>query len=272
MKILDNVSVFERRFETMPEAWSTTMAPCQLSTSSRLTQLYRSDRPRFRRKSERNVMSESKQSNNPTKTMSTPLEAPQEMKTDTKTSNVEQPTTTRPKWIPVEELGDYYASHRPIGRRYPVQSQLEFDDLYVEDSRDGIQDGESKNSDNKQAANPSKSSLAKSVRFQTEAKADSVVQSTSSKSTKGKGKRKISQGGYGELDEDEGSQKDEKKKEDQTEDLNAERYKSCDHCTWAKVKCVMKEGDKNCFECQKHGRNCHFSIKGQRPAVQPLAS
>lgn len=218
------------------------------------------------------MASESKQSNNPTKTTSTPLEARQETKIDTKTSNVEQPTTTEPKWIPVEELGDYYANHKPIGRRYPVQSQLDFDNLYVDDSRDENQDTELETSDNKQAANPTKISSGKSVRFRIEAKADSVVQSTLSKSTRGKGKRKMSRGGYGEEDDNEGTEEDEKKKEGQTEDPNAERYKSCDHCNWARVKCVVKEGDKDCLECQKHGRNCHFSIKGRRPASRSSAS
>lgn len=204
--------------------------------------------------------------------MSSPVEAHQKTKPDTKALNVEQPTTAEPKWIPVEELGDYYANHKPIGRKYPVQSQLEFDDLYIDDSRDDLQNSESEISDNKQAANPAKSSSGKSIRSKIETKADSVVQSTLSKSIKGKGKSKMSKGGYSKEDEGENSEEDEKKEKGQTEDPNAERYKSCDTCTWARVKCVLKEGDKICLECQKHGRKCHFSIKGQRPAFQPSAS
>lgn len=237
-----------------------------------LTELYRSDRLRLRPRFERNMTSKSKQSTNAAKPMSTPHEARQEMKSDQKTSDGEQPTNTEPRWIPVEELSNYYANHKFIGRKYPVQSQLDFDNLYVDDSRDEIQDSESETSDDNQAANPTKNASGKSVRFKIDVKADSVVQSTPSKSTKSKGKRKTSQGGYGEEDEEGGSEEDEKKEEDRAEDTNAEKYKSCDTCHWAKVKCVLEEGDKKCLECQKHGRKCHFSIKGQRPAFQPPAS
>jgi len=206
-------------------------------------------------------------------TKSTSLEAAhQEMDSDHETPNIEQSTTTEPKWIPVEELGDYYAKHKPIGRRYPVQSQLDFDNLYIDESQDQIQDSESETSNNKQVAKPTRKPTGKSTAIFgpiTDAKSASVLQWLSSRSTKGKGKSKMSKGQNSDGDEEESSEEDEKKEEDQAEDLNAEKYKSCDTCFWARVKCVVKEGDKECQECEKRGRNCHFSIKGQRPSHQP---
>ncbi|KAH0290476.1 hypothetical protein M436DRAFT_62742 [Aureobasidium namibiae CBS 147.97] len=198
--------------------------------------------------------------------------AHQGMKSDHETSNIEQSNTTEPKWIPVGELGDYYAKHKPIGRRYPVQSQLDFDNLYIDESRDEIQDSESETSNNKQGAKPTRKPTGKSTATSgpiTDAKSASVLQWISSRSTKGKDKSKMSNGKYSEEDGEESSEEDEKQEEDQAEDPNTERYKSCDTCFWARVKCVVKEGDKRCQECEKRGRNCHFSIKGQRPLHQP---
>ena len=218
------------------------------------------------------MTSKSKKSKHAT-TESTSLEvAHQEMDSDHETSKIEQSTTTEPKWIPVEELGDYYAKHKPIGRRYPVQSQLDFDSLYIDESQDQIQDSEPETSNNKQATKPTRKSTGKSTATFgpiTIAKSASVLQSITSKSTKGKGKSKTSKGQNSDEDEEESSEEDEKKEEDQVEDPNAERYKSCDTCFWARVKCVFEEGDKECQECEKRGRNCHFSIKGQRPSHQP---
>lgn len=153
-------------------------------------------------------------------TKSTSLEAAhQEMDSDHETPNIEQSTTTEPKWIPVEELGDYYAKHKPIGRRYPVQSQLNFYNLYIDESRDEIQDSESETSNNKQVTKPKRKSTGKSTATNgpiTDAKSASVLQWISSRSTKGKGKSKsrMSEGQYSEGDEEESSEKDEKKEED----------------------------------------------------------
>lgn len=108
------------------------------------------------------------------------------------------------------------------------------------------------------------------IRAKVEAKADLISQAVTSKSTKKKSKMKKEESSE---DENERSEEDEKMGEPQVKDTIEERYKSCDTCTWARVKCVPgkksnKDGDKICLQCEKHGRQCHFSVKGQRP-VKP---
>jgi hypothetical protein len=208
--------------------------------------------------------------------MSSPPEAHQKMYPDQETSHVEQTTTSESKWIPVEELADYYAKHKPIGRKYPAPSQSDFDNLYVDDSLPEVQASELEASDKKKAAKLTKKPQGKSTatsRSMTDAKEDSVVQSTSSKPIKGDGKSKMSEGEYSEDDEEEGIEED-KSEDHRAKDSDRVKYKSCDNCTWARVKCVAgqntnTDGDKICLECEKRGHTCHFSIKGQRPATQP---
>ncbi|KAG9630603.1 hypothetical protein KCU95_g16250, partial [Aureobasidium melanogenum] len=179
--------------------------------------------------------------------------------------DVEQRPTTESKWIPVEDLPNYYANHKPIGRKYPAQSQLDFENLYIDDSRNEISDSESEADENKEAAklaiNPTVQSTRK-TKAKVEAKADLIFQVVTSKSTKGKCKNKMK--------EEESIEEDEKKKDTQGKNSDREKYKSCDTCTWARVRCVAgkksnKDGDKICLQCEKHDRQCHFSIKGQRP-------
>jgi hypothetical protein len=192
---------------------------------------------------------------------------------DQETSGAEYTSATEPRWIPVEERADYYANHKPIGRKYPVQSQLDFDDLYVDDSLDAFVDSDMKVGDNKKAAKLTRKSVGKSMaksRSKIDVKADSVVQSTATTPTKGNGKSKMSEEGNIE-DVEESSAEEESKEDRQAKDLNGEKYKSCDTCTWARVRCVPgkktnDDGDKICLKCEERGRDCHFSIKGQRPA------
>ena len=200
------------------------------------------------------------------------------MEPEQETSNIEQLTTTEPKWIPVEELADYYARTKPPGRKYPVQSQLDFEDLYIDESRGEVQNSGLEAVNRKQSTKSIKKISNKSSatsRSKVEAKEDSVVQSTS-KSIQGNGKGKMGEGENSEEDEEESDEDDEKREEHQAKDLNDKKYKSCDTCTWARVRCVAgkntnADGDKICLECEKRGRDCHFSIKGQRPAGQPRA-
>ncbi|KAG9565502.1 hypothetical protein KCU71_g5270, partial [Aureobasidium melanogenum] len=187
-----------------------------------------------------------------------------EMKITQEPPDVEQQPTTEPKWIPVEDLSSYYANHKPIGRKYPAQSQLDFENLYIEDSRDEIQDSESEVDENKEAAKLATNSTVQSTRktqAKVEAKADLISQVVTSKSTKEKCKNKM---------KEEESIEDDEKKDFQCKDPDGEKYKSCDTCTWAKVKCVPgkksnMDGDKICLQCEKRDRQCHFSTKGQRP-------
>jgi hypothetical protein len=204
---------------------------------------------------------------------------------DQETSDVEEPTTTEPKWIPVEELAHYYATHKPIGRKYPVQPQIDFDNLYIDDSRVEVQDSESEAVEIKQTTKRTKKRFGKSTaksRSKVQVKADSVVQSSTSKSTKTKGKSKIEEEQSSEESEEEISDEyeeessagDEMRLEQQAKGSDGEKYKSCDTCTWARVRCVPgkrtnDDGDKICVKCEQRGRDCHFSIKGQRPAKQP---
>ncbi|KAH0350559.1 hypothetical protein KCU83_g4803, partial [Aureobasidium melanogenum] len=185
------------------------------------------------------------------------------MKITQEPPDVEQQPTTESKWVPVEDLSNYYANHNPIGRKYPAQSQLDFENLYIDDSRDEIPDSESEAGENKEAAklamNPTVQSTRK-TQAKVEAKADLISQVVTSKSTKEKRKNKM---------KEEESIEDDEKKDIQRKDLDGEKYKSCDTCTWARVKCVPgkksnMDGDKICLQCQKRGRQCHFSIKGQR--------
>jgi hypothetical protein len=221
--------------------------------------------------------------------MSSPPEAHQEMEPDRETSNVEQTTNSKPRWIPVEELADYYAKHKPIGRKYPALSQSDFDNLYVDDTLPEVQASELEARDKKKAAKSTRRPLVKSTatsRSNDEAKEDSVVQSTTSKPIRESGKSNMSKEKYSEDEEEEeedeedeegeeeeGIEEDEKREEPQVNSTGV-KYKSCDNCTWARVKCVAgqntnTDGDKICLECEKRGRTCHFSIKGQRPATQP---
>ena len=185
------------------------------------------------------------------------------MEIDYDLSDFEQPSSTEPKWIPVEDLQDYYANSVPVGRKYPGQTQYDFDNLYIDGSFDEIQDNESEAGENKEAGdNKETAKLAtkrtiKSTRMisvEIETKADLIVQAAT-----------------GSEDEEESSEEGEKKNEPQTKDHDGAKYKSCDTCTWARVKCVPgknsnKDEDLICLQCEKHGRQCHFSMKGQRPA------
>jgi hypothetical protein len=194
---------------------------------------------------------------------------------DQETSGAEYTSATEPRWIPVEERADYYANHKPIGRKHPVQSQLDFDNLYVDDSLDAFVDGDMKvGDDKKKAAKLKRQSVGKSTaksESKVEVKADSAVQSTATTPTKGNGKSKMDKEEVGEGIEKESSAEDGMQDEHQAEDSNGEKYKSCDTCTWARVKCVPgkktnNDGDKICLKCEERGRDGHFSIKGQRPA------
>ncbi|KAG9588426.1 hypothetical protein KCU77_g2411, partial [Aureobasidium melanogenum] len=188
------------------------------------------------------------------------------MKITQEPPDVEQQPTTESKWIPVEDLSNYYANHKPIGRKYPARSQLQldFENLYIDDSRNEIPDSESEADENKEAAKLAMDPTVQSTRktqAKVEAKADLIFQVVTSKSTKEKHKNKM---------KEEESIEDDEKKDIQCKDADGEKYKSCDTCTWARVKCVAgkksnKDGDKICLQCEKHGRQCHFSIKGQRP-------
>jgi hypothetical protein len=221
--------------------------------------------------------SKSQKSNKVIKTISIPPRANQEINVDQKTSDVEQPITTEPKWIPVEELAHYYTTQKPIGRKYPVQPQLDFDNLYIDDSRDEVQDSDAETGDIKQITKRTKKSSGKSTaksRSKIEVKADSVVQSTASSSTKTKSKIKMEKEESSEEYEEESSAEDEMRSEQRAKGPDGEKYKSCDTCTWARVRCVPgkktnNDGDKICLKCEERGRDCHFSIKGQRPAKQP---
>jgi hypothetical protein len=219
--------------------------------------------------------SESQEPNKAIKTIIDPPDTHQEMSTDDDQaiSGAEHTSTTEPRWIPVEELADYYAKHKPIGRKYPVQPQLDFDDLYVDDSLDAFVDGDVKVGDNKKAAKLRRKSVGKLTAksgSKVEVKADSVVQSTATTPTKGKGKSTMSE--EGNIEEvDESSAEEETPEDHQVKDHNGEKYKSCDTCTWARVRCVPgkkinNDGDKICLKCEERGRDCHFSIKGERPA------
>ncbi|KAK6003325.1 hypothetical protein QM012_001170 [Aureobasidium pullulans] len=182
----------------------------------------------------------------------------------------EQPPTTEAKWIPVEDLAEYYANHKSIGRKHPAQPQLDFDNLYIDNSRHEIQDSESEADENKEATKLAKKpslKLMRTPRVKVEAKAEPIAQPVTSKSTKEKGKSKLKEGSS--EDEEESSEED-KKEEPMAKNCDEEKYKSCNTCTWARVKCVAgkklnKDGGRICLQCEKHGRQCHFSIKGQRP-------
>jgi hypothetical protein len=229
--------------------------------------------------------SESQKSNKVTYAISDPLEENQETDTDQETSDVEEPTTIEPRWISVEELAHYYATHKPIGRKNPVQPQIDFDDLYIDDSRVQVRDSESEADEIKQTTKRTKKRSGKSTadsRSKIQVKADSVVQPTTSKSTKTKGKSKREEEKSSEESEEEisdeyeekSSAEDEVRLEQQAKGSDGEKYKSCDTCTWARVKCVPgrktnDNGDNICVKCEQRGRDCHFSIKGQRPAKQP---
>jgi hypothetical protein len=222
--------------------------------------------------------SKSQKSNKVTKTISIPPRADQQIDTDQEPFDVEQPITTEPKWIPVEELAHYYATHKPIGRKHPIQPQLDFDNLYIDDSRDEVQDSESEAGDIKQITKRTRKPFGKSTaksRSKIEVKADSVVQSTASSSTKIKSKSKSKMEKEESSEEyEEESSAEEKGLEHQAKGPDGEKYKSCDTCTWARVRCVPgkkinNDGDTICVKCEERGRNCHFSIKGQRPEKQP---
>ncbi|CAD0101036.1 unnamed protein product [Aureobasidium mustum] len=188
------------------------------------------------------------------------------MENDHKPSAVEQLSTTEPKWIPVEDLAKYYTDRKTPGRKYPEQPQLDFETLYIDNSFDEIQESESKLGDNKEAGeNQEAAKLAKESTIKSpymteaeiEAKANLIIQAAT-----------------GSEDEEESSEEDEEKQEPQTKKSNGAKYKSCDECTWARVKCVLgrtsnKDGSKICLECEERGRRCHFSVKGQRPAKKP---
>jgi hypothetical protein len=219
--------------------------------------------------------SESQKLNKAPKTILDPPDAHLEMSIDNdqEAPSVEQPSTTEPKWIPVEELADYYAKHKPIGRKYPVRPQLDFDNLYIDESRDDAVDSDMEFETSKKAVKPGRKSVGKSTaksRSKVEVIADSVVQSTATTPTKGNGKSKMSK--EGSIEEvEESSAKEETTEDHQVKEYNTEKYKSCDTCTWARVRCVPgkktnNDGDKICLKCEERGRECHFSIEGQRPA------
>lgn len=196
-----------------------------------------------------------------------------EMKIEQEPSDVEQRPTTEPKWISVEDLPNYYANHKPIGRKYPAQPQLDFESLYIDSSRDEVSDSESEAGESKDAAKLATKSavkLMREARAKVESKVDLISQVVTSKPPKETSKMKQEESSG---DEEESSEEDEEMKDPQVKTSNEERYKSCDTCTWARVKCVPgkksnKHGDKICLQCEKHGRQCHFSIRGQRP-VKP---
>ncbi|KAH0362215.1 hypothetical protein KCU65_g8167, partial [Aureobasidium melanogenum] len=186
------------------------------------------------------------------------------MKINQEPPDVEQQPTTQSKWIPVKDLSNYYANHKPIGRKYPAQSQLDFENLYIDDSRDEVSDSESEAGENKEAAKLAIKSTVQSTRktqAKAEAKADLILQVDTNNSDEENWKNKMKK---------QESIEEGQKKDLQSKDPGGEKYKSCDTCTWARVKCVAgkksnKNGDKICLQCEKHGRQCHFSIKGQRP-------
>lgn len=186
------------------------------------------------------------------------------MKINQKSPDVEQQPTTESKWIPVEDLSNYYAHHKPIGRKYPAQSQHDFENFHIDDSRDEVSDSESKTGENKETAKlaiKSTTQSTRNTRTMVEAKTDLIPQVVTSNSNEKICKK---------MKEEESMEADEKKKDTRGMDPDGEKYKSCDTCTWARVKCVAgkksnKDGDKICLQCEKHSRQCHFSIKGQRP-------
>lgn len=198
-------------------------------------------------------------------TACSPTDILQENKTEInhEPSAFKQPAAAEPKWIDVEDLQDYYANSAPLGRKHPAQTQYDFENLYIDGSFDEIQNnesepGESKEAgDNKEAAKLTKEPTIKSrgmTEAEIEAKADLIIQAAT-----------------GSEDEEESSEEDEEKQEPRIKKSNGRKYRSCDTCTWAKVKCVPgkmsnKDGDKMCLECEERGRRCHFSIKGERPA------
>ncbi|KAH0341275.1 hypothetical protein KCU81_g6369, partial [Aureobasidium melanogenum] len=186
-----------------------------------------------------------------------------EMKIHQEPPDVEQQPTTESKWIPIEDLPNYYANHKPVGRKYPAQTQLDFENLYIDDSRDEILDSESEAGENEEAAKLAIKSTVQSTRktgAKVKAKADLIQMDTSNsdeENCKNKTKKRE-------------SIEEAKKKDLQSNDPNGQKYKSCDTCTWARVRCVAgkklnKNGDTICLQCEKHARQCHFSIKGQRP-------
>ncbi|KAI5196450.1 hypothetical protein E4T38_08547 [Aureobasidium subglaciale] len=184
-----------------------------------------------------------------------------------------------PKWIEVEDLKAYYATHDPPGRKYPAPTDAEFEDFHIDASAGIIQDDGPTAGQMKEAARlarkPSGKSIVKSG-AQADAKAAVTAKppmtNTKKVAYEGKGKGKKVESSDEEDEEEEGEEEDEKM--EPKEDPNAKRYKNCNECYWSKVKCEPSEesgddGARICERCVEKDLQCHISIVGTRPVARP---